>query len=228
MKLLGSNFPTINFKPLTQKKAETLNASTPISCLPTLIGAWDDHTAIDLPSLSIDQAIKEKWKAQLGKNDNDFWIGVNWHGSALSAAVETIKTDIPLDAFSPLASIKDSCLISLQKGTGSEELNRCSFIERFHPQQPTINQEHRMEHMAAIVSLCDLVICDDSGPGHLASNLGIPTIVNTRPSSSWHWHKANLEQGFYRSTTANPFTESWRKTLQNASQMAEKAMRTHK
>ena len=80
-----------------------------------------------------------------------------------------------------------------------------------------------MEHVAAIISLCDLVICDDSGPGHLASNLGIPTIVNTRPSSSWHWHKANLEQGFYRSTTANPFTESWRKTLQNASQMAEKA-----
>ena len=228
LKLLETNFPSIHFKPLTKKNSDNLKTSTPISCLPTLTEGWDNNSASLLPHLRVNQALKEQWRAHLGKNNNDFWIGLNWHGSALSAAVETFKSDIPLDAFSPLASIQGSCLIALQKGTGSEQLNQCDFIERFHPQQATISQEHRMEHMAAIISLCDLVICDDSGPGHLASNLGVPTIVNARPSSSWHWHNANLRQGFYRSATANPFTETWRKTIKNASQMAEEAMQKHK
>lgn len=228
IKLLKTNFPSISFRPLTKMKENDLQQSTPISCLPALIGDLDKNLARCLPYLSIDQDLKEEWRTLLGKNKSDFWIGLNWHGSALSAAAETFKSDIPLTAFAPLALIKGSCLISLQKGTGSEQLNQCDFIERFHHLQATISQEHRMEHMAAIISLCDLVICDDSGPGHLASNLGVPTIVNARPTSSWHWHKANLRQGFYRSTTANPFTETWRKTIKNASQVAEEAIRKHK
>jgi len=226
LKLLETNFPAISFKSLTQKRATTLKNSMPISCLPSMIDNWDSKLAPRLPYLYADQVLKEEWRTHLKKTDDDFWIGLNWHGSALNAAIEAFKSDIPLDAFTPLASIKDSCLISLQKGTGSEELSQCSFIEQFHPQQTTINQEHRMEHMAAIVSLCDLVICDDSGPGHLASNLGISTIVNTRPSSSWHWHNANLERGFYRSTKANSFTQTWRKTIQNASKMAESTIQS--
>ena len=224
LKLLETNFPDINFKSLTQKRATTLKNSTPISCLPSMIDDWDRKSAPHLPHLDANQALREEWRTYLKKTDDDFWIGLNWHGSALNAAIEAYKSDIPLNAFTPLASIKDCCLISLQKGTGSEELSQCSFIEQFHPQQKTINQEHRMEHMAAIVSLCDLVICDDSGPGHLASNLGIPTIVNTQPSSSWHWQNANLQRGFYRSTKANSFTETWRKTIRNASQMAESSI----
>ena len=220
LKLLETNFPAISFKPLTQKRATTIKDSRPISCLPSMVDDWDSKSFPHLPHLHANQDLKEEWRTYLNKTDGDIWIGLNWHGSALNAASEAFKSDIPLDTFAELESIKGSCLISLQKGTGSEELSHCSFIEQFHPQQTTISQEHRMEHMAAIVSLCDLVICDDSGPGHLASNLGIPTIVNTRPSSSWHWQEANLQRGFYRSTKANPFTETWRKTIQYASQMA--------
>ena len=228
IKLLKANFQSINFKPLTKKKEINLQQSTPISCLPASIGSRDNDLARQLPYLSVDQAVKEEWRSLLGKNKGDFWIGLNWHGSALNAAAEIFKSDIPLSAFAPLALIKGSRLISLQKGTGSEQLNQCSFIERFHPLQATISQEHRMEHMAAIISLCDLVICDDSGPGHLASNLGIPTIVNARSTCSWHWHNANLRQGFYGSTTANPFTETWRKTIENACQMIEEVKEKHK
>ena len=227
VRLFTTSFPFLTAKPINHKKADACDGLTPISTLPRVVKSWSYNPTIDVPHLSVDQTIHEEWRESIGKSQNDFWIGVNWHGSALSAAVETFKSDIPLDAFSPLASINDCCLISLQKGTGSEQLNQCNFIERFHPQQTTISREHRMEHMAAIISLCDLVICDDSGPGHLASNLGIPTIVNVRPSSSWHWHNANLERGFYRSTTANPFTETWKKTMQNAAQMAEEAMQMH-
>ena len=227
LRLFKTNFPFLTVKTITNKKADALAELTPISTLPREVKSWSNSQAIDLPHLRVDNAIREEWRERLGKSQNDFWIGVNWHGSALSAAVETFKSDIPLDAFSPLASMNDCCLISLQKGTGSEQLSQCNFIERFHPQQATISREHRMEHMAAIISLCDLVICDDSGPGHLASNLGVPTIVNVRPSSSWHWHNANLERGFYRSTTANPFTETWKKTMQNAAQMAQEAIQIH-
>ena len=204
IKLFKSNFQSISFKSLTKQKESDLQQSTPISCLPALIRNWDNNSARHLPYLSVDQALKEEWRSLLGKNRSDFWIGLNWHGSALSSAAETFKSDIPLSAFAPLALIKGSHLISLQKGTGSEQLNECSFIERFHPLQATISKEHRMEHMATMISLCDLVICDDSGPGHLASNLGIPTIVNARSTCSWHWHNANLRHGFYGSTTANP------------------------
>ena len=227
VRLFTTSFPFLTAKPINHKKADACDGLTPISTLPRVVKSWSYNPTIDLPHLSVDLAIRDEWRERLGKSQNDFWIGVNWHGSALSAAVETFKSDIPLDAFSPLASINDCCLISLQKGTGSEQLNQCNFIERFHPQQATISREHRMEHMAAIISLCDLVICDDSGPGHLASNLGIPTIVNVRPSSSWHWHNANLERGFYRSTTANPFTETWKKTMQNAADMVREAMQIH-
>ena len=57
------------------------------------------------------------------------------------------------------------------------------FRERFHEKQDEINAEHRIEHIAAIIAGCDMVICDNSGPGHLSSNLGQNTIINTRPTS---------------------------------------------
>ena len=58
------------------------------------------------------------------------------------------------------------------KRNGKKQLEECSFKQHFHEQQPRISKEDRLEHIAAIIANCDAVICDDSGPAHLASNLG--------------------------------------------------------
>ena len=78
-------------------------------------------------------------------------------------------------------------LLSFQKGIGSEELDNCPFKERFVNCQPMVNRELRLEHMAAVMNQCDWVVSDDSGPAHLAGNLGIPSLVLLPERINWRW-----------------------------------------
>ena len=114
-------------------------------------------------------------------------IGINWNGSALQASRERVSSDIPLNAFAAIAQRPGVRLVSLQKGFGAEQLRHCRFADRFVSCQNEVSHEVRLEHMAALITLCDWVICDDSGPAHLAGSLSSPTILLLPERAGWRW-----------------------------------------
>jgi len=78
-------------------------------------------------------------------------------------------------------------LLSLQKGIGQEQLEACSFKNRFVNRQEEVNRELRLEHVAALMSLCRCVVTDDSGPAHLAGCLGVDGVVLLPERINWRW-----------------------------------------
>ena len=180
----------------------TLDTQAPELILPmqdaaAVFGACDQHPALASPCLQADPALVEIWRQRLGLEDGERLIGINWNGSALQASRERVSSDIPLTAFETIAQVPGVRLLSLQKGFGAEQLRHCHFADRFVSCQRQISDEVRLEHMAALITLCEWVICDDSGPAHLAGGLRCPTILLLPERAGWRWGVVRSQSPWY-------------------------------
>ena len=185
LKLLKSNFKYIDFASIKSNQYHHSQKHIPISQLPLHIKDWENSKDIYEFKLMTEETIINHWQGILTRETDQKLIAINWHGSALKSTSEVSTSDINLEYFSCLKTANNIKLISLQKGTGKKQLDKCSFKQLFHEQQDRISNEDRLEHIAGIIANCDAVICDDSGPAHLASNLGKKTIINARTHCSW-------------------------------------------
>lgn len=168
---------------------------------PGVFGACDQIPFLKNPCLRVDSDLVDIWRSCLNLIPGEQLIGINWHGSAMHSLNESIPSDIPLECFAPLADLQNSRLVSFQKGFGTNELINCSFLDRFVECQFKITKENRFEWMAALVSICDWFVCDDSGPAHLAASLNVPTLLLAGPGLSWRWKGANNNSYWYPSVT---------------------------
>ena len=214
LKLLQSNFKNIHFASTKNNHYHHAQKHLPLAHLPLHINDWEKDKDIFDFKLMTDKKIVDQWKELLIKENGQKLIAINWHGSALKSTSEVSTSDIDLEYFSCLTTANNIKLISLQKGTGKKELDHCSFKEHFHKQQDRINKEERLEHIAGIIANCDAVICDDSGPAHLACNLGTKTIINARTHCSWIWQQdRELGNRFYPTSETSYFTNNWFDTI---------------
>ena len=214
IKLLQFNFKHIHFLPLRNTNHHRKYKHLPIALLPTEIKDWEKNRRLFDFTLSAEESIEKNWKEEIKKEPGEKLIAINWHGPALKSAHKTSKSDIDLESFACLTKKKHIRFVSLQKGTGKEELKHCSFKGFFHEDQEKINNENRIEHIAAIITRCDAVICDGSGPAHLASSLGKKTVVNTTADCSWIWQQSppkNLR--FYPKSETSNYDKSWEETI---------------
>ena len=78
-------------------------------------------------------------------------------------------------------------MLSLQKGFGSEQLETCSFKDRFVSCQDLVNQTWDFLETAAIISNCDLVITSDTSVAHLAGGMGKTTWLLLHKVPDWRW-----------------------------------------
>ncbi len=91
----------------------------PLMSLPAILRTTVDTIPAQVPYLSADRTLVEYWRFQVGPPDG-FKIGINWRGRPGNPS-ETSR-GIPLREFAPLAGLPGVHLVSLQKGTGSEEI----------------------------------------------------------------------------------------------------------
>lgn len=190
----------------------------PLSSAPALYGTCQEHPELARPYLKADPALIDHWRQKLSLKAGERLVGLNWHGSPLHALEERSPSDIPLESLKPLAALPQTRLLSLQKGFGSEQLDTCSFRSSFVEEQAVVNAELRLEHMAALMALCDLVVTDDSGPAHLAGCLGVPTLVLIPHRCNWRWGAYGRLNPWYPSVTLlrqRP-GESWDPLVQQA------------
>jgi tetratricopeptide (TPR) repeat protein len=193
---------TIPVKPQYQLRHLPAEAHVlPLPSLPAVYGTCQEHPELASPHLHADPTLVSQWRQRLSLKPSERLLGLNWHGSPLQALEEHNPSDIPLEVLQPLAALPHVQLLSLQKGVGSEQLDICSFRSTFVAQQQEVNAEVRLEHIAALMALCDWIVTDDSGPAHLAGCLGVPTLVLLPSRCNWRWGANGSQHPWYPNTT---------------------------
>ena len=184
---------------------------------------WKTELSEKLPLWEADQGLADEWRLRLKIIKGKPLIALNWHGSALKEAKGNQSTDIPLKAMNPSLHIKDGelQLIGVQKGIGSEEMLKCDFKDKFIPEQRQIKKMNSIEQLAGVLTLCDWLICDNSGPAHMASCLGIKTIVCLPENTDWRWPKDLESPPWYPNTIMirKNINEEWESCLERAWQI---------
>ena len=94
---------------------------------------------------------------------------------------------IPLEIFSLLLDSNDIKLLSLQKGYGSEQLELCSFKNKFVECQSEITSTWDFLENAAIIDNCNLIITNDSSIAHLAGGMGKKVWLLLKDIPFWTW-----------------------------------------
>ena len=197
---LRNSLPSsVDVLPLNQLQFQRKGRVLSLLAAPTVFGACDQFPILKYPCLKADSELVDIWRSRLSLRPEDQLIGINWHGSPMQSLKESVSSDIPLDCFSPLADLPNCRLVSLQKGFGKNQLKRCSFLHRFVECQPEITNENRFEWIAALISICNWVVCDDSGPAHLAGSLNVPTLLLATNRLGWRWQGPDDESFWYPS-----------------------------
>ena len=140
---------------------------------------------ITKPYISASKELINKWRNILSKEEKPI-IGINWQGNK-NIENNYRGRSIPLEIFSTLIEQNNVKMLSLQKGFGSEQLEKCSFKDQFVECQPEIDSTWDFLENAAIIENCDLIITCDTSIAHLAGGMGKNVWLLLRDIPFWTW-----------------------------------------
>ena len=163
--------------------------------LPGILGTTLENIPADIPYLAADPVQVEMWRAVLARRPG-FKVGICWQGNPAHVMVR--RRLVPLEQFASLARVPGICLVSLQQGAGSEQLeclddkfsiwkllDRCS------------DPAEAWQETAALVRALDLVITVDTAPAHLSGALGVPVWVLLPSAPCWRWLRDRQDSPWY-------------------------------
>ena len=137
--------------------------------------------------------LTDKWKATLDEKfpDNKPRIAVFWSGFTTQFIEKTIK----LNEFQAIGNL-DVHLISIQKGSGEEELiSTKTNITSFN----NFDNGKAFEDTIAILQNVDLLITIDTSVAHIAGLLGIKTWMILGDIYDWRWFRNEKRTDWYES-----------------------------
>ena len=153
--------------------------------LPRIFGTTLETIPGNVPYLSADARLVERWRQELG-GQKGFKVGIVWQGNRQHRWDK--YRSVPLEQFAPLARLAGVHLYSLQKGSGIEQLQ--TRPEPF----PITDLGSRLDESsgafldtAAVMKNLDLVITADTAAAHLAGALGVPVWVALWSAPDWRW-----------------------------------------
>ncbi|MEI7952772.1 MAG: tetratricopeptide repeat protein, partial [Synechococcaceae cyanobacterium ELA182] len=159
----------------------------PLLSVPGLLGVASGNPLVQGPYLQVDRQRQHLWQQRL-EHPNERLIGINWQGKPRTEMQGAFRgRSLPLEAFAPIAELPGIRLVSLQKGAGLEQLQICSFADRFVAAQEQIDACLDFADMAAVMACCDLIISSDTVVPHLAGALGLPVWLLVPAWPDWRW-----------------------------------------
>ena len=171
----------------------------PLVSTPGLLGVSVADPLLSAPHLRVEPERQHCWRQRLPVGP-DRLIAINWQGNLTTEQLEGFRgRSMPLEALAPLAALPGIQLVSLQKGAGLEQLETCSFRDRFVPAQAEIDSQLDFADMAAVMACCDLVISTDTVIPHLAGSLGLPVWLLLKWAPDWRWGFAGEDSHWYPS-----------------------------
>ncbi len=177
----------IDQNPLTPEQAETISEGqwSSLLSLPRYLEINPQKPIISEPYIFSTNQLKKKWKNILSKEKRPI-IGINWQGNPNMEKTYQGRS-IPLETFATLARNNNFKLLSLQKGFGSEQLEKCSFRNKFVNCQAQIDETWDFLENAAIIENCDLIITCDTSIAHLAGGMGKKVWLLLKDIPFWTW-----------------------------------------
>jgi hypothetical protein len=185
------------------------DVQVPLMSLPGLLGTTLDTVPAEVPYLFPDPELVEHWReyfqevlaeAQrtqraprtsdrlpLTTHDSPLTrIGIVWQGNP-HHRLDRYRS-IPLKEFAPLARVPGVQLVSLQRGAGTEQLQKVKgqFDVLELPGELDKTAGAFMDTAAIMMNL-DLVISVDTAAAHLAGGLGVPVWVPLSAVGEWRW-----------------------------------------
>jgi tetratricopeptide (TPR) repeat protein len=148
--------------------------------LPSLLGLRIDTIPANVPYLHPEPRLVEYWQNRLKPLGNRRKLGLVWAGSPTQA--NDNKRSIPLALFGPLAGLRDTAFVSLQK-IGSPEQSSPPGLEL----ADYSSELSDYADTAALIANLDLVISCDTSVAHLAGALGKPVWLLLRYIPAWRW-----------------------------------------
>lgn len=154
----------------------------PLMSLPRVFGTRLETIPRDVPYLTPDPSILDKWKAMLGPANGRKRVGLVWAGRP-EHQYDRARS-MTLCDLAPLAQIEGFDFFSLQKGPASHQTldPPIGMTLKDHTELLTDFAE-----TAGLVSHLDLVITVDTAVAHLAAALGRPTWVMLAFAPDWRW-----------------------------------------
>ena len=158
----------------------------PLLSLPRYLGINPKNPIISEPYIFSTNKLKNKWENILSQERGPI-IAINWKGNPNAEKIYHIGRSLSLETFSGLARNNNFKFLSLQKGFGSEQLDYCSFKNKFVGCQTKIDATWDFLETAAIIYNCDLIITCDTSIAHLAGGMGKTTWTLLKNSPDWRW-----------------------------------------
>ena len=172
----------------------------PLMSLPGLLRVPECRFSDNVPFLPIDPGRRAYWSEKL-HGMNDLLIALNWQGNPEHEKTTSRGRSIPLEAFAPLAALPGVRFLSLQKGFGSEQLETCSFRDRFVDCQREIDAAWDFEDAAALMDCATVVISSDTSAAHLAGAIGARLWMPLKRVPEWRWGTDGTTTPWYPTAT---------------------------
>jgi len=157
----------------------------PLLSVPGILKTSLETVPATIPYVFPRPTLVEQWQKRLLDLDG-LKIGISWQGNPKYR--DDRFRSIPLRYFAPLAEIPGVCLISLQKGIGTEQL--AAVRDLFPVTDFAAELDERsgpFMDTAAVMKNLDLVITSDTAAAHLAGALGVPVWVALPSVPDWRW-----------------------------------------
>jgi tetratricopeptide (TPR) repeat protein len=190
--LARSSFSGIDV--LSETKGATFDLQVPLVSLAHVFRTRLDTIPADVPYLSADPALIDKWRARIGAEG--FRVGVTWQGNP-DHPNDRFRSIDPRE-FAPLAAIPGVRLISLQAIHGLDRLDDLPpdiKIESFGDE--IARNPEGVSEIAGLLHSLDLVVSVDSAIAHLAGALARPVFVALRKQPEWRWMEDRSDSPWY-------------------------------
>ena len=158
----------------------------PLLSVPRHLGVNRFNPIITSPYIKTSDTLIKKWAKILSVEQRPI-VGINWQGDRNTERKYQPGRSLPLTTFAPIAKKTKATLLSLQKGFGSEQLESCSFKNRFVSCQVQVDDTWDFLETAAIIANCDLVITSDTAMAHLAGGMDKTTWLLLKKVPDWRW-----------------------------------------
>jgi Flp pilus assembly protein TadD len=174
---------------------------SPLMSLPFALKTRIDTIPNEHPYLHADEQLVSHWQKELSQ-DKNFKIGICWQGNdnyatPLLRATVAQKSVHPRE-FAPLSTIPGVSLYSLQKTTGTDQLNDLPDTVKIITFDGDFDQSNgRFMDTAAVIKNLDLVITVDTSICHLVAGLGMDVWVMLPNPADWRWMMNRTDTPWY-------------------------------
>ena len=175
-------------------EGQQFDAQIAINSLPRAFGARLETIPAAVPYLAAEPSLREMWLQRIGAEG--FKIGVVWQGNPAPEADRA--RSMPLRALAPLAEIPGVRLISLQKGTGEEQLSNLPPPMQVETLGGSFDVgADAFVDTAAAMTCLDLIVTCDTSIAHLAGALALPVWVALKNDAEWRWLTGRADSPWY-------------------------------